>query len=138
MLSHPDHHEPRPDIGLFPLLAAVLAFLFLLLLLAFLSPGAHAAAHGDESPVDHKCYSIEELKEAYPKSVFTKLSPSETTAWLNHVPDPANAIVVIYSVLFPKDHLFTNVFGYDISGCYQGAVQLHTIEFMQITGGASL
>jgi hypothetical protein len=85
-----------------------------------------------------RCDSIEQLEEAYPNSHFTKLSPDETTAFINKFPDPANKMVVFFAVPFPKDPRIMVIHGYTINGCWVGAMQLPVDAFEQIIRGGEI
>ena len=99
------------------------------------------AAHADDDsplPESQQCHAIEELQGKYPDSKFTKFNPGQVTAWLNKFRDPSNAMVVFYSTPYPKDPHFTNVFGYDIKGCFVEGAQLPSDMYEAVVNGGGI
>jgi hypothetical protein len=107
--------------------------------LATLACPRQASADDREPPANvTKCDSIEQLEEAYPRSRFTKLSPDETTAFINKFPDLANERVLFYAVLFPKDPNIMVIHSYTINGCWAGAMKLPVDAFELVIHGGEI
>lgn len=108
------------------------------LLLALYLGGSALADDREPPPNVIRCDSIEQLKEDYPDSHFTKLSPDETTAFMNKFPDPANEMFVFYAVPFPPDPHLMVIHGYTIKGCWAGATQIPADEFEKVIHGGEI
>lgn len=111
---------------------------FAALLLAALMGDSALAADREPPASVTRCDSIEQLQEDYPDAHFTKLSPDETTAFMNKFHDPANEMVIFYSVPFPPDPHFTVIHGYTIKGCWAGATQIPADEFEKVIHGGEI